>query len=154
MLGPMTTARKLEKQQGPESHGRDIDQMGAEDGPKGSFNNAAKAKQEGTGFWATPQGRRIAALEKRSQSGTAPKLGRIGTECGTVGGLQSQHQNLRAPEPGTRSRPGTRRGKTGGEIAPPARRIGVMTGNGKATGIAPSRVFCLECSAREPAARP
>ena len=36
------TARKLEKQQGPESHGRDIDQMGAEDGIKGSSKNAAR----------------------------------------------------------------------------------------------------------------
>ena len=61
MLGPMMTARKLEKQQGPESHGRDIDRMGAEDGPNKRFQKRCKAKQEGTGFWATPQGRRLTA---------------------------------------------------------------------------------------------
>ena len=58
MLGPMMTARKLEKQQGPDSHGRDIDQMGAEDGPHKKLQQR-KAKQKGTGFWATPQGRRL-----------------------------------------------------------------------------------------------
>ena len=121
MLGPMMTARKLEKQQGPESHGRDIDQMGAEDGPKQSSNNAAR-----------PRG---------SQYRTAPKLGKIGTGCGTIGGLLRQHQNLRAPGPGTHSKPGTRKGKAGSEIAPPARKIGVMTGSGKATGIAPPRAL-------------
>ena len=96
MLGPMTTARKLEKQQGPESHGRDIDHIGAEDG-------------------------------------TAPKLGRIGTECGTIGGLQS---------------------KPGGDIAPPARRIGAMTGNGKTTGIAPSRALLHRMQHAAPSSQP
>ena len=61
----------------PQSHGRDIDLMGAEDGPTGSSNNAA--------------------------------------------------------------RPSRRAGKTGSEIAPPARKIGVMTGSGKATGVAPPK---------------
>ena len=62
---------------------------------QGELQKRRKAKQKNTGFWATPQGRRIAAPKKRSKSGTAPKLGRIGTECGTIGGLQSKPQDWR-----------------------------------------------------------
>ena len=83
---------------GPDSHGRDIDQMGAEDGPKARFKNAARPSRR-----APVSGRRLKRAVSR-------QLGRIGTECGTIGGVQS---------------------KPGGEIAPPARRIGAMTGNGK-----------------------
>ena len=64
MLGPMMTARKLEKQQGPESHGRDIDHIGAEDGLKGSSNNAghrllgdnARAPPNGPQTWQDRNG--------------------------------------------------------------------------------------------------
>ena len=74
-----------------------------------------KAKQEGAGFWATPQGRRLTAPMKGSQYRTAPKLGKIGTGCGTIEGLLRQHQNVRAAGPGTHSKPGTRKGKTGSD---------------------------------------
>ena len=138
MLGPMMTARKLEKQQGPRSRYRPD---GSRRRTQGKLQQRRKAKEEGTGFWATP--RRLTAprqgepVQNRSQTWQD----RDGVGCGTIGGLLRQHQNLRAPGPGTHSKPGARQGKTGSEIAPPARKIGVMTGSGKATGIAPARAL-------------
>ena len=79
MLGPMTTARMSEKQQGPESHGRDTDRMGAADGPKASSKNAARPSRRAPVSGRHPKGAASRPLEKRSQARTAPKLGKIGT---------------------------------------------------------------------------
>ena len=59
---------KLEKQQGPESHGRDIDQGELQK------RRAASGRH--------PKGAASRSLERWSQFRTTPKLGKIGTECG------------------------------------------------------------------------
>ena len=69
MLGPMTTARKLEKQQGPESHGRDIDRMGAADGPKQSSKNAARPSRRAPASGRHPKApREVEPVQNRSQT--------------------------------------------------------------------------------------
>ena len=119
MLGPMKTARKMEKQQGPECHDRDIDLMGAEDGPKGSSNNAARPSRRAPASGRHLKGAASRPLERGSQCRIAPKLGKIGTECGTTG---TPPRLQPPPGPGAHSEPGGMGGGRTG-IVPPSRGV-------------------------------